>query len=335
MAGKALVTAEIETSLIGQIEAFGYEVVLNGWGQTRTALTEDELVQLMPGVGLLMVEVENVTERIIAASEDLEIIHVCRSQPSNVDVEAASKRGIAVLSAPGRNAESVADFTIGVLLSLVRNLHRAERHLRETGWFVGEEIPYFHFRGPELAGKTLGLVGCGAIGREILQRMSGFDMEILIYDPYLPADDAQSLGRPVALDSLMSDSDFILVLCALTPETKSMIGTNQLTQMKPGAYLINTARAAVVEEGALFEVLQEGRIAGAALDVFWSEPLSNDSPWFKLDNVLLTPHLGGAAEDVRRHHTKMMIDDLALLREGRVPSRLANPEVLEKKIVKE
>ncbi len=335
MSGKALVTAEIDPSLIGRIEALGYEVIFDGWGKTHQILTEEELINLMPGVALLMVEVEKVTERVMNASPDLAIIHACRSQPNNVDVDAATERGIGVISAPGRNAASVADFTIGILLSLVRNIHRAERHLRESGWHVGEDIPYFHFRGPELTGKTLGLVGCGAIGREILKRLSGFEMEILIYDPYLSDLIAQSLGKPTSLDTLMADSDFVLVLCALTPETTSMIGAAQLALMKPRAYLINPARAAVVDEEALLEVLKEGRIAGAALDVFWTEPLSDDSPWFDRDNVLLTPHLGGASDDVRSHHTEMLIEDLLLLEEGKLPSRMANPEVLEMKTEQE
>lgn len=331
MTKRALITAEVYPETVAQLEALGYEVSLAGWGQTRQAMSEQELITRLTGVHLLMVEVEQVTADVIAAASVLELIHVCRAKPTIVDLEAATARGIAVLSAPGRNADSVADFTIALLLNLARNINRAERHLRSHGWLVEGELPYFHFRGPELEDKTIGLVGCGAIGRAILRRLHGFGVHVLIYDPYLPRRAARSLGELVLLDELMHLADFVLVLCALTEETRAMIAEEQLGLMKPTAYLINTARAAVVEEQALFNALQAGKIAGAALDVFWKEPLSPESEWLCLENVLLTPHLGGAADDVRKHQGNMLLEDLRALRAGETPARLANPQALGKK----
>jgi phosphoglycerate dehydrogenase-like enzyme len=228
----------------------------------------------------------------------------------------------------GRGADSVADFALGLLLALCRNINRAEAHLRQNGWLVEDkEIPYFHFRGPELAGKTLGLIGCGAIGRALAQRVRGFDMKVLVSDPYLNPDTLGDLGELVPLESLLTESDFVSLHVPVTVETRGMLDAERLAQLKPTAYLINTARAAIIDEEALFEALASGQLAGAALDVFWDEP--EIAPrWFNLDNVLLTPHLGGAADDVKKHQSAMIVEDLQALGKGETPARLVNPEVL-------
>jgi phosphoglycerate dehydrogenase-like enzyme len=328
MSKAAYITAEIDPRTIEELEAMGYDVKLGGWGQTRSPLSEEDLIGVMPGISLLVVEVEHVTARIMDASDSLEVIHVCRAAPSIVDVPAATERGIAVLSTPARNAESVAEFTLGSILALARNISKADRHLRQVGWHVGEDIPYFHFRGPEIARRTLGLVGCGAVGRTLLDRMRGFEMKVLIYDPYLEAAEEDELGTLTSLDEVLTLADFVIILCSLTPETRSMIGEAQLSKMKPTAYLINPARAAVVDEQALLDALKMGHIAGAALDVFWEEPLAKNSPWRSMEKVLLTPHLGGASDNVKRHQGKMLVEDLQCLARGEVPARLANSEIL-------
>jgi phosphoglycerate dehydrogenase-like enzyme len=326
---KALITAEFDPDAVARLSRRGYEVQQAGWGHTRHALSGDELIALMPGVSLLVVELEKVSAAVIAASPELRVIATCRAGPSNVDVHAATARGIPVLAAPARNAESVADFAVGVLLALCRNISRGERHLRQRGWMVhGDEIPYFHFRGPEIRGKILGLIGCGAIGRAFARRMRGFDVQILVYDPYLDPTSLGDWGQLVPLDAVLAQSDFLSLHVPVTPETRGMIDAERLALIKPTAYLINTARAAVIDEDALFAALASGRLAGAALDVFWQEP--EIAPrWFTLDNVLLTPHLAGASDDVKIHHSRMVLDDIEMLQAGGVPGRLVNPEVLE------
>jgi len=326
---QALVLAEFDLDAIPALEALGYAVELAGWGQAHHALTEDELVALIPDVSLLVVEVERVTEKAIAAGERLEIIAACRSLPVNVDVAAATAAGIAVLSTPARNAESVAEFTLGLILTVGRNICRADRHLREHGWYVGDETPYFHFRGPELAGKTLGLVGCGAIGQALARRACALGMNVLGNDPYMCQDDLGSMVHLAPWDEILARADFLSLHVPLSEETRGMIGAAELARMKPTAYLVNTARAAVVDEEALYKALLERRIAGAALDVFWQEPLPPDSPWLELDNVLLTPHLAGAADDVRKHHSAMVVEDVRTLLSGESPERLVNPEVFQ------
>jgi D-3-phosphoglycerate dehydrogenase len=326
---KALILAEFDPAAIRALATLGYTVELAGWGQTRHALAEDTLIARIPDVALLVVEVERVTARVIAAAQQLEIIAACRARPVNVDVTAATARGIAVLSAPARNADSVAEFALGLLLAAGRHICRADRHVREHGWYVGDEIPYFHFRGPELAGKTLGLVGCGSIGRKLAQRARALGMNVLAHDPYLAQDELADLGRLAPLDEVLAQADFLSLHVPVTDETEKIIGASELAQMKPTAYLVNTARAAVVDEAALYDALKKRQIAGAALDVFWQEPLPTGSPWLELDNVLLTPHVAGAADEVKNHHSAMVVEDVRTLRDGGCPARLVNPEVLQ------
>jgi D-3-phosphoglycerate dehydrogenase len=325
---QALVTAEFDLHALARLQAMGYSVRAMGWGQTHHALSGAELADLVSEVTLLIVEVEQVSAEVIAAAPELRAIATCRAGPINVDVTAATARAIPVLTTPARNADSVADFAVGVMLSLSRNIHRAERHLRQNGWLVhGDELPYFYFRGPEIAGKTLGLIGCGAIGQALARRMRGFDMRVLVYDPYIDPASLGDLGQPATLDTVLAQADFLSLHVPVTSETRGLLNADRLAMIKPTTYLINTARASVVDEEALFDALASGRLAGAALDVFWDEP--EIAPrWFTLDNVLLTPHLGGAADDVKVHHSAMIIEDLQTLQAGGVPVRLANPEVL-------
>lgn len=333
--GKALITAEFDPKAIESLQAMGYDVELAGWGQTRHALSREELIAHMQGVSLLIVEVEEVSAEVIAAARELQVIAACRAAPVNVDVGAATQRGIPVLATPGRNADSVADFCIGLMLALCRNICRAERHLRQVGWFVhGDEQPYFHFRGPEIGGKTLGIVGFGAVGRAFARRARGLDMRVLVADPYIRQDALDGLAQLVPLETLLRESDVVSLHVPLNGETQGLLNAERLALMKSSAYLINTARAAVVDEDALFGALAAGRIAGAALDVFWEEPKIGPR-WFGLENVVLTPHLAGAADDVKVHHSAMIIEDIMALRKGEAPARLVNPSVFSGRSVQD
>ncbi len=328
---KAFVTAEIEDHTIEELQDLGYEVEVGGWGQTHEALSEQEMIARTVDVALLVVEVEPVTAPIIRSASRLELIHICRSGAGNVDLDAATARGIPVLATPGRNADSVADFTVGMLLGITRHISSADEHLKHQGWSVENDIPYFHFCGPELGGKTIGLIGCGAIGKAFLKRMGGFMMRTLIYDPYVDPETLVDVGELVDLDSVLCEADFIVILCPLTPETEGMIGPDEIARLKPTSYVINPARAAVVNEEALYLAIENRKIAGAALDVFWQEPLPVDSPWRSLRNVLITPHIAGASDEVRTHQGNMLIEDLRLLRSGKIPQRVVNPSSLKER----
>jgi D-3-phosphoglycerate dehydrogenase len=228
--------------------------------------------------------------------------------PSRVDLEAARELKIWVTNQPGSNAVSVAELVFGQMIALVRHTHEANRAVKENRW-----SDYLKFIGTELAGKTLGIVGMGNIGARMAIRARAFEMDFLVYDPYIPESHVTSLlGKWVGLSELLADSDFVTIHCPLNRETAGMVGEKDLALMKPSAFLINAARGGIVDEDALGQVLRERKIAGAALDVIAEEPPAKDHPLFKLDNVLWTPHLGavtleasergewGAAQEVIR-----------------------------------
>ena len=305
---KALVTAEFGVAGLDELRSLGYEPVHAGWGRTRRAMDAVELSAALYGAEVLICEVESVTAAVLAAAPALRIVASCRGNPTNVDLEAARERGVVVISTPGRNAISVADFTMGLLLDHARRIGRSERQLREHGWMTDGDLPYFHFRGPELDGRTLGLVGLGAIGRLVAGRARGFEMRVVAFDPFIT--EPPPGVELVALDELLVRSDVVSIHCPLTPETTGLLGRRELGLMRRDAILVNTARAAVVDEGALLKTLHARDIAGAALDVFWEEPLAPDHPIRDLDNVTITPHVAGAADDVQRHHARMILDDI-------------------------
>ncbi|HEY7218438.1 MAG TPA: hydroxyacid dehydrogenase [Candidatus Binatia bacterium] len=228
--------------------------------------------------------------------------------PSRVDLEAAKEFRIWVTNQPGSNAVSVAELVFGQMIALARHTHEANQAVKGNRW-----SDYLKFTGTELAGKTLGIVGMGNIGARVALRARAFEMDLLVCDPYIPESHVTAIGgRWVGLDELLGDSDLVTIHCPLNRETKGMIGAKELALMKRSAFLINAARGGIIDEDALYAVLQQRKIAGAALDVIASEPPAKDHPLMKLDNVLWTPHLGamtfeaakrgewGAAEEVVR-----------------------------------
>lgn len=208
--------------------------------------------------------------------------------PSRVDLEAAKDLKIWVTNQPGSNAVSVAELVLGQMIALVRYTHTADRAVKENRW--GD---YLKFIGTELAGKTLGIVGLGNIGMRVALRARAFEMDLLVYDPYIPESHVTALGgKWVSLQEVLSEADFLTLHCPLNRETRGMIGAKELATMKRSAFFINAARGGIADEKALITALQDKRIAGAALDVIAEEPPQKDHPLFQLDNVLWTPHLG-------------------------------------------
>ncbi len=300
---KACVTAEFTDEGVSRLESLGYQALRTGWGTTRQALDRDGYLAAASGSALLVTEIEVVDAALLDALPDLRLVATARGGPVNVDLEACAARGIPVIFTPARNADSVADFVLGMLLCLARGISAADRHLRDEGWHVGDELPYLHFRGPELAGRTLGIVGYGAVGRRVAQRArEGFGMRVVFSDPF--ADGG------LELDDLLDQSDVVSLHCPRLPGTRDLIDAAALARMRPGSYLINTAGGGIVDEDALAGALARGALAGAALDVFATEPLPRDSPLLSTPNLLLTPHLAGAALDVVRHHSDMICDDV-------------------------
>ena len=259
-----------------------------------------------------------------AAVFELPLVAVgsCRGDPNNVDVAAASAAGVPVLRAPGRNADAVAEAAVGLLLAATRWLVAADRDVRAGEVMRGGDIPYQRFRGWQIAGRTAGLVGLGAVGRALRWRLEGLGMRVIAYDPY--ASDASH-----SLEDLLAESDVVSLHAPVTPETKGMIGKAQFDAMRDGAVFLNTARAQLHDTDALVAALQSGKLAAAGLDHFEGECLASDHPLCALDNVVLTPHIGGASYDTEANHTSLIAEDLRRLLAGERPVNIVNPEVLE------
>jgi D-3-phosphoglycerate dehydrogenase len=227
----------------------------------------------------------------------------------------------------GRNANAVAEHTIGLILCEMRNLARSHCALQSGVWYARQVDPLRTF---ELAGKTLGLVGFGTIGQLVARRLAGFDLRVLVYDPFVPASSVQAAGgEPVSLPELVAQSDVVSLHARLTPETEGLIGRAELAQMQPTAYLINSARAGLIVEEALVEALQQHRIAGAALDVYWQEPLPAGHLLTRLNNVTLNSHLAGTTLDALHNTVDLVVEGvLDVVRRGKT-RLVVNPEVLE------
>jgi D-3-phosphoglycerate dehydrogenase len=271
---------------------------------------------------ILVVQFAPVSRWLIEAASSLKLIGVLRGGVENIDVAAATARGIAVLNTPGRNARAVAECTIGLILAEVRNIARSHALLVQGKWqrsFPNSDAI------PELCGKTVGLVGYGAVGRLVAGYLHAFGSRILAYDPYFRGDPAPA--EMTDLESLLRQSDVVSIHARLTPESHHLIGRRQLALMKPTAVLVNTARSGLVDEQALIDALRRRQIMGAALDVFDVEPLPADSPLLKLDNVTITPHLASAVFstiDSFLNSPRMMAEHLRRLLMGEGPLPIVN-----------
>lgn len=244
--------------------------------------------------GLIVRSGTRVTAEVIAAGKRLQVIGRAGAGLDNIDLEAARRRNIAVVRAPEASTIAVAELTLGVMVALARHIPEAHVSLRQGEWRKR------HFQGTELDGKTLGIIGMGRIGSAVAQRARAFGMETVAYDPYLSAEQVQDRGATqTSLTELLQHADFISLHVPLTPETRGLIGRRELALCKPTAYLINTARGEVVDEDALAAVLDTGRLAGAAIDVFAKEPPTG-SALLRCKNVILTPHLGAATREAQR-----------------------------------
>jgi D-3-phosphoglycerate dehydrogenase len=261
--------------------------------------------------------------KLIDACPKLKLIGVLRAGVENVDVARATKRGVIVMNTPGRNADAVADFTVGIMICEARNICRGFLGMKEGKW-----LRTYSNSGmiPDLPGKTAGIVGIGEIGRKVARRLAGFDMTLLAYDPWVK--EPPEGIRMVDLQILMAESDFVTIHARLTQETKGLIGADLIGKMKPSAYLINTSRSALVDEKALEAALRLKKIAGAALDVFDVEPPGADYPLVVLENVTVTPHMAGGSNDAFYNSPKLLGVEIAKLLEGKEPRSVLNRELM-------
>jgi D-3-phosphoglycerate dehydrogenase len=255
----------------------------------------------------------------------LRVIGSCRGDPNNVDIAAATKAGIPVLRAPGRNADAVAELAVALLFAVNRFVVPADRDVRAGEVYARGTIPYQRYRAWQLAGRTAGIVGLGAVGRATKWRFEGLGMRVLSFDPYNP--DATHRER-AELPAMLAECDVVSMHAVVTPETEGLIGAAELAAMKPGGIYLNTARAALHDIDALVGALASGHLAGAGLDHFKGENLPSDHPLCAMDNVVLTPHIGGATYDTEANHSRLIADDIVRVLAGEKPVNCVNPEVL-------
>ncbi|HUY21164.1 MAG TPA: NAD(P)-dependent oxidoreductase [Acidimicrobiales bacterium] len=270
---------------------------------------------------ILMVE----ADRCAGPVFDLPLLAVAstRGDPTNVDVEAATAAGVPVLRAPARNADAVAELAVALLLAATRGVVGADRDVRAGDVYKNGTIPYQRFRAWQLAGRTAGLVGLGAVGRALRWRLEGLGMRVVACDPY--AADATH-----TLEQLLEVADVVSLHAPVTAESTGMIGPEQFAAMRDGVVFLNTARAQLHDGDALVEALRSGKVGAAGIDHFVGEHLPTDHPLTTFPNVVLTPHIGGATYDTESNHTQTIADDLCRLMAGATPRNIVNPDVLKR-----
>jgi len=264
--------------------------------EVNTSLTHDELKHIIKEYDALIIRSgTKVTAEIIENADNLKVVARAGIGLDNVDVEAASKRGIVVMNTPEGNVITTAEHTIAMLLAVTRNIPQATASLKSGKWEKKR------FRGKEVFHKVLGIVGVGRIGRVVAERAAGLQMNVIAFDPYISSDVVEKLGiTGVTLDELYARSDYITVHTPMTQETRGIINAEAFQKMKKGVYILNCARGGIVDEVALYEAIQSGIVAGAALDVFSKEP-PVDNPLLALDQVVATPHLGASTDEAQEN----------------------------------
>jgi len=251
--------------------------------------TEDELIAALPGVRVLVTQMAPVTERVLAAAPDLELVVVCRGGPVNVNLEAAARHGVTIRTTPGRNAIAAAEHAVALLLAAMRQIPHIHQGVRDGQW--RSDLYALDAVGSELAGSTAGLIGFGAIGARVARILRAFDADVLVYDPYVAAVDGADL---VGLDELLERSTAVSLHARLTPENRHMIGAPQIARMPRGSVLVNTARGGLLDYEAVVDALDSGQLGAAAFDVYDTEPIPAGSRLLKAPRTVLTPHLAGA-----------------------------------------
>jgi D-3-phosphoglycerate dehydrogenase len=289
--------------------------------------TPEEIVEAVGDAEVIAVHFAPIPEAVLEDGPNLKAVVVARAGFENVNVEVASARGIAVVNLVGRNAPAVAEQAIALMLAETRDIARVDRGIRAGKW--PKEFPQTPY---DLYGCTVGLIGFGQVARQLALRISGFDVRLLVYDPYVDEETISSYGGQKVddMDFIFRESDFVSLHARLTDETRRFIGKEHFELMKPTAYFINNARSRMVRYDDLYEVLKEGRIAGAALDVHDDEPLGEGNLWVELENVTLAPHIAGSTTSTWENSVSMVAEAVKEIAETGRATNTVNTGSLEK-----
>jgi D-3-phosphoglycerate dehydrogenase len=284
-----------------------------------------ELIGRMEGVQILVVQGAPVTEEVVNASTELELVACARGGPVNVDVQCVHARGLHLVNTPGKNSDAVADQTLAFLIMLARRFPQAQRFL-EDGHQLKDNWDGAQFMGSDLRRHTLGLVGYGQVGRKVAHRAVSFGMTVLAYDPYLSVDTIENVERVQTFDELLERADFISVHARATSENANLFDAAAFGRMRPHAYFVNTSRETLVDEDALDEALAAGRLLGAALDV--ARPADGGRHrLLRHANVIMTPHIGGATNETLLQGAEMIADEIRRFARGEPMLHVLAPDV--------
>ena len=334
---KALVTASLSPEVLNELKNL-MEVRYEPWVQTREIYFDaKELAEKLEGIDIFITETDDVKKKEFYELTNIKLLISCRGDPFNVNLIAATEKRLPVLNTPFRNVDAVADLTVCYILMLARKIPEVERILHSEKFEVIDFenwVDYFEqFKGTELGGKTVGIIGFGQIGIRVAKRLKPFGVKYLIYDPYVPKSVANEYGDIVDIDFLVRNSDFITIHATATDENDNLINETRINSMKKTAYLINTAKGSLVDYEALEKALEEKKIAGAALDVFPLEPIDEDNEFLKFPNTIISPHIGGDTKEVIERQSQMLLEDIKLWLNNKIPRNIMNPEVLTDKTV--
>lgn len=333
---KAFITAVIDEAELERLKTKVDEIVYEPWRETNEIyFSAKRLLPKLEGVDIFITEPDEVKDDLVEQT-DLKIIAACRQDPYKIKTKVANEKGIPILYTPARNADSVADLAVLMMLSLARKLTQVDRFIHSDKFEIIEMEDYLKvcndYVGMELRDKTVGIIGFGNIGQRVGDRVKAFGAKVLIHDPFVSDNVVEKYGSKAKLEELMEKSDFITIHAAPVPATDGMVSKEMIEKMKPTAYFVNTAKANMVNSRALYDALKEGKIAGAGLDVFDLEPLDEDNEFLELNNVIALPHFGGNTEDTVKKQSKMIVDDILAVLNNEKPKNIYNPQVLDMKV---
>jgi D-3-phosphoglycerate dehydrogenase len=290
-----------------------------------------QVIAFLAGHDILVVHGAPVTDDVFDAAPALRLVCCARGGPVNVDVAAATARGIPVVTTPGKNADAVAELTIGFLIMLARRLPEVTRHVDSGGEFAHDNYEGARWFGHDLAGKVLGLIGYGQVGRRVAVRAKAFGIRVVVHDPFVEAAAiAADSVEAVDLAILLETSDAVSIHARATAANRGLIGRSEIARMKPGAILVNTARETLVDEDAVLDGLRSGRLSGLAVDVVSPSPEGGRHPLLAFANVIITTHIGGATIETLQHGGEMAAAEIERYLGGEQLLNVANPSVLER-----
>ncbi|MFD7027405.1 2-hydroxyacid dehydrogenase [Streptomyces sp. NPDC059917] len=287
--------------------------------------TEEEMIEALRGVEVCVTQLAPLTERILAASPDLKLMCVSRGGPVNADLEAATRHGVAVCYAPGRNAVATAEHTLTLLLAAARGVGDTHADMRAGVW-RGDYYDYDNC-GIEIEGCTIGLIGYGAIGSRVAKVLRAMGAEVLVHDPYVKPESVAGVAELVTLDALLTRSKIVSLHARVTAETTGMIGAAQIAKLPRGAVLVNCARGALLDYEAVCDALESGQLSGAGFDVFPVEPVPAGSRLLTTPGIVMTPHIAGGSRQVAHKAARIVAGEVGRYLRGEALAHCANPEV--------